>query len=221
MALNLCEKLQTMPLFQGMTRDNLMQIIGQTKFRFETFAPMSIVRGEGTSCDGITMLISGRAVSKAYADDHGYSVEENIEAPYVIQPECFTGLSQHYTRTFTATSECGTITIGKSDIMHISDEFIIFRINLLNIISAKLQKAERKLWHPTPPDTRAHIASFIKAHCLDPIGNKTIRIKMTRLAQEMGTSRLDVSKALNAMKADGVLRFSRGIIFVPALEELS
>lgn len=220
MTLNLCDKLQTTPLFQGMTRESLMQVVGQTKFRFETFANASVIRGEGDTCDGLTILISGKAVSKAYADDHGYSVEERVEAPYLIQPECLTGLSQRHTRTFTATNDCGVVTIGKSDILHISDEFIIFRINLLNIITAKQQKAERKLWHPMPIATRERIVSFLKAHCLEPIGAKTVRIKMTRLAQETGTSRLAVSEALNAMQTDGTLSFSRGIINIPALEAL-
>jgi hypothetical protein len=43
---------------------------------------------------------------------------------------------------------------------------------------------------------------------------------LTTLAQELGTSRLNVSEALNAMQADGVLHFSRGIISVPQVEKL-
>ena len=112
---------------------------------------------------------------------------------------------------------CGDM---QSDLMHIPDEFIIFRINMLNIVSAMAQKAERKLWHPMPTELRARIATFLKLRCLSPIGSKVIRIKMTRLAQELGTSRLNVSEALNAMQADGVLHFSRGIISVPQVEKL-
>ena len=61
---------------------------------------------------------------------------------------------------------------------------------------------------------------FLKSHCLYPTGAKVLRIKMTRLAQELGISRLNVSEALNAMQADGLLHFSRGIISVPQIERL-
>jgi DNA-binding GntR family transcriptional regulator len=43
---------------------------------------------------------------------------------------------------------------------------------------------------------------------------------MERLAQEMNDSRLDVSRALNAMQAEGLLRLHRGRIEVPSLERL-
>lgn len=216
----LSTQLREIPLFQGLTSDNLMQIIGQTKFKFSKFGRNETIKHEGEVCNSLAMLISGEAISTAYADDHGYAIDEYIKAPYILQPEHFTGLSQHYTRTFTSIRECDIVEIGQSDIMHISDEFIIFRINLLNIISAIAQKSERKHWHPMPTDTRARIVHFVKTHCLYPTGSKTVRIKMTRLAQEIGNSRLNVSEALNKMRQEGLLEFSRGIIRIPQVERL-
>jgi DNA-binding GntR family transcriptional regulator len=43
---------------------------------------------------------------------------------------------------------------------------------------------------------------------------------MTQLAAEVGDSRLDVSRALNSLQDDGLLRLHRGIIEVPQLEHL-
>ena len=146
--LNLYDKLREIPLFQGLTSDNLMQIIGQTKFSFKKFGKNDIIKKEGEKCDNVAILLSGDVKTIAYADDHGYSIEEYIKAPYIIQLEHFMGLSPHYTRTFTSIGESNTVEIGQSDLMHISDEFIIFRINLLNIVSAIAQKAESKLWRP-------------------------------------------------------------------------
>ena len=41
--LNLYDKLREIPLFQGLTSDNLMQIIGQTKFSFKKFGKNEII----------------------------------------------------------------------------------------------------------------------------------------------------------------------------------
>ena len=42
--LNLYDKLREIPLFQGLTSDNLMQIIGQTKFSFKKFGKNDIIK---------------------------------------------------------------------------------------------------------------------------------------------------------------------------------
>lgn len=219
--MKLYDSLQSSPLFQGLTSDNLLQIIGQTKFSFHKIAAGDTIKDEGEKCNRLALVTSGQVKSIAHADDHGYSIEENVAAPYMLQPECVFGLHTHYTRTFIATKTCDTVEIDKNDLMRISDEFIIFRMNLINYISALSQKATRKLWHPTPADARGRIVYFIKQHCLSPTGPKIMRIKMTRLAQETGTGRRAVSEALNAMQDENLLTFSRGIIEIPHIEALT
>lgn len=219
--MKLYDSLQSSPLFQGLTSDNLLQIIGQTKFSFHKIAAGDTIKNEGEQCNRLALVTCGQAKSVTHADDRGYSFEECVAAPYMLQPECVFGLHTHYTRTFIATKTCDTVEIDKNDLMRISDEFIIFRMNLINYISALSQKATRKLWHPTPADARGRIVYFIKQHCLSPTGPKTMRIKMTRLAQETGTGRRAVSEALNAMQDEKLLTFSRGIIEIPHIEALT
>lgn len=168
----------------------------------------------------MAFLIGGSMTSTTYADDHGYSLEECIKASHVIQPECLFGLTQHYTRTFTAMTACDIMEIEKSDIMRISDEFIIFRLNMMNILSTMAQKHSRTIWHCIPEDTRKKFALFVRSRCSIPSGQKTVRIKMTRLAHELGIGRLAVSQALNELEDCGLLTFSRGIIKIPQLEKL-
>lgn len=218
--MKLYDSLQSSPLFQGLTSDNLLQIIGQTKFTFRKIAAGDIIKKEGDPCRRLALVTNGQAKSIAHADDHGYSIEENVAAPYMLQPECVFGLQLHYTRTFIATTTCDTVEIDKNDLMRISDEFIIFRMNLINYISALSQKTTRKLWHPTPADARNRIVYFIKQHCSTPTGPKTMRIKMTRLAQETGLGRRAVSETLNTMQDENLLTFSRGIIEIPHIEAL-
>lgn len=218
--MKLYDSLQSSPLFQGLTSDNLLQIIGQTKFTFRKIAAGDTIKKEGDPCRRLALVTNGQAKSIAHADDHGYSIEENVAAPYMLQPECVFGLQLHYTRTFIATTTCDTVEIDKNDLMRISDEFIIFRMNLINYISALSQKTTRKLWHPTPTDARGRIVHFIKQHCSTPTGPKTMRIKMTRLAQETGLGRRAVSETLNTMQDENLLAFSRGIIEIPHIEAL-
>lgn len=219
--MNFYGKLADTPLFQGLTNGELMQIIGQTKFSFRKYAAEKTIRDEGEPCHSMAFLFDGTATVVSFADDHGYSVEEALLAPYVIQPERLFGLTQRYTHKFVAATPCHIMELGKSDVMRLSDEFIIFRINLMNILSTVSQKVGRNVWKPMPNDARGRLTRFFKSHCTMPTGRKTIRIKMTRLAQETGLGRLAVSKELNGMEEEGLLVFSRGIITIPAIEKLA
>jgi DNA-binding GntR family transcriptional regulator len=43
---------------------------------------------------------------------------------------------------------------------------------------------------------------------------------MKRLAEELNDSRLEISRALNNMQAEGLILLRRGVIFIPAMEKL-
>lgn len=218
--LNLYEKLQASPLFNGLTSDNLTQIIGQTRFSFSKYEPQQIIKKEGAPCSELTLLINGTLTRKTAADDRSYSVEETEEAPYVMQPERFFGLTQSYSSDFTAMTVCDTLSISKDDVMRLSDEFIIFRLNLVGIVSTVAQKAQRNAWRTFKNDTHGRIIGFLRSHVIKPSGPKTVRIKMTRLASETGESRLKISEELNRLQDNGLLSFSRGIITIPSFEKL-
>lgn len=218
--MNLYDKLIATPIFQGMTRESLIQAVGQTKLAFMRFAPGKEIKHEGESCDRMAILIGGKAIATATSDDKSYSFEETISAPFLLQPECIFGLTQRHTRTFTAKTKCEIAAINKNDVLQLSDDFIIFRINLLNILSTLAQKSSHYPWRATPESTNKKIIRFFESHLMRPAGEKTIRIKMTRLAEETGEPRHAISAELNRMKASGLINFSRGIITIPSFESL-
>ena len=102
--MNFYDKLAATPLFQGLTSSDLIPIIGQTKFSFYKFASDKTIRNEGEPCRSMAFLLSGTARMVTYADDHGFSVEETVTAPCILQPERLFGLTQRYTRNFIAAS---------------------------------------------------------------------------------------------------------------------
>lgn len=110
--------------------------------------------------------------------------------------------------------------LEKQDVLKLSQEFAIFRINLLNLISAQTQKMNRRLLSVPPKSLDERIIRFFETHCTRPAGEKIFYIKMNRIAEELNDSRLDISRALNRLKADELLSLNRGRIHIPALEKL-
>ena len=214
------EKLLELPLFQGMSRNDLEQVATSTKFRHLAYAKCKTVVNEGDVCDKIYFLIKGIISATGHADDNGYSITEIIQAPEILQPERIFGLTQRYTRTFTTVTDCTFICLDKMEILELASKYEIFRLNMLNIICTKSQRLTRFPWRTQPKDIRHKIARFIEKRCLRPAGEKTVHIKLERLSDELSESRLNISRELNAMDAEGIISLRRGEIYISALERI-
>lgn len=218
--LNIYERLLQLPLFQGLSNADLTALAGQTKLSFQRFEAGKTIVSEGEVCDRLCFLISGELSVTAEADDHSYSLTETMTAPDILQPERIFGLTQRFTRTFIAKTNCNCMTLQKSEVMRLADEYAVFRINLLNIVSTQSHRLQRFQWHSQPQGLDQRIVRFIAERSLRPAGPKLLHIKMTRLANELNDSRLNVSQALNRLQTAGLLTLGRGKIDIPALERL-
>lgn len=215
------DKLTALPLFMGMGRDELEHIVARTTFDFRKAHAGSTIVREGDKSGQLLLLTDGEVCLETHADDNGYAVCEYLKAPLALQPERAFGLTQRYTCTATAVTPCSLICIGKKEILQLTGDSLIFRLNLLNTVSTRLQKRSHQGWRSVPQSLDHRIRRFFLAHCQHPAGHKTFKIKMARLAAELNDNRLHVSRALNAMAAQGLLQLGRGRIDIPLIERLS
>ncbi len=207
-------------LFQGLSRSELLLMAGNTKFGFLKLPAGKTVVSDGSLCTQLFFLIDGSLTLTTSSDDHGYSVTERLSAPWLLQPEALFGLSPRYSCTATADTGTHFITLSKDEMLRLLDDFLIIRLNYLNLMATLAQRRNRQAWHRCPADLRQRIVRFLTDHSTYPAGHKTVNILMQRLAQEVNDNRLHVSQTLNAMQADGLLTLHRGRIEVPSLEQL-
>lgn len=214
------DTLLALPLFLGMSRNDLRQAAGTTKFDFHKVPAGEVIVKEGAKCQHLFFLLTGDIDVFTDADDHGYRIEEDITAPEIFQTERIFGLNQHFTHTYIAKNDCSIMRIEKQEMLKLSETFEIFRINIFNLISAQAQKLSKKTFKVPPKTLEERIIRFFESRCIRPAGEKIIYIKMTRIAEEVNDSRLDVSRALNRLKNEGLLQLQRGKVLIPALEKL-
>ena len=212
--------LLALPLFLGMSRNDLHQAAGKTRFDFMKIPAGETIVCEGERCQHLFFLLAGKVTVSTDADDHAYRVEEELSAPEIFQPERVFGLSQRFTHTYTAINDCSIMRLEKQDILKLSELFEIFRINLLNLISAQTQKLSKKFQRVPPKSLEERIIRFFESHCIHPAGEKWFYIKMTRIGEELNDSRRDISKALNHLQKEGLIHLFRGRIQIPAMERL-
>lgn len=217
----LYSKLMELPMFQGMSKDDLMAVIGQTRFDFAQKEVGETIVSAGDECAHLSFLLSGQMEVRSQADDNSYIFIEEIGSPFILQPENLFGISPRYTRTFVAKTTCSLLLLSKSEILRLADDFIIFKFNLLNTISTQAQKAARLPWRHCHNGLEHRIIRFFTSHCIHPAGSKLVQIKMEKLANEMNDSRLNISRVLNHMQKQGLIELKRGRVIIPMLEKMA
>ena len=218
--LQLYDQLLQFPLFQGMSRDDLAQVAGHTKFDFQKLAAQRTIVADGSPCTHLYFLLSRNISAAGTADDQSYTMYEELAAPYILQPEAIFGYHQRYTRTFLTETPVSLLRLEREEVVRLSNQFLVFRINLLNIFATRTQKLSQQLWRHYPETLDERIIRFIAQHCIHPAGCKRLHILMNQLALEVGDSRLDVSRALNRLQDKGLLTLYRGRIEIPFMEKL-
>src|SRR5574344_2318758 len=101
----LFDKLLALPLFQGMSHNDLDTIVSSTKFEFRKSDANTVVFHEGDAYTDLCFVILGTLRTTTTADDHSYRVTEYIKAPLLLQPDRLFGLRQRFTHTYTAMDE--------------------------------------------------------------------------------------------------------------------
>ena len=218
--LQIYDRLLQFPLFQGMSRDDLEIVAGHTRFGFQKVTAGRQIIHAGDPCTHLYFLINGTLKIETFSDDSRYSVIEQMSSPYILQQESIFGYYQRYTHDFYALTDANFLTLDKEEVVRLSEDFLVFRLNLMNHLATQSQKLIQMQWRRSPLSLRERIVRFFFQHTLYPAGPKTFHILMERLAEEVNDSRLNVSRALNRMQESGVIELHRGRIEIPQLERL-
>lgn len=221
MTLQLYDHLLRFQLFQGLSRNELLQMAGSTKFGFRKEETGVTVVREGDACRHLLFLVSGTMQFTMRSDDGSWRMTEHLAAPWLLQPEVLFGAVPRYTGTSVTLEPCHFITLSKDEVQRLTDDFLIIRLNLMNMLATMAQKRARQPWRRVPSSLRERFIRFAMDHSAYPAGPKTLHILMTRLADDFNDSRLDVSRMLNELQREGLVELHRGRIVIPSLEKLA
>ena len=117
MAAEIFKTLVSFPLFIGMGREELENIVAKTKLSFHTMREGEVIVDTTTRSGMLVMLTDGTAVATTYSDDKAYWVEEEINGPTLVQPEYVFGLAQRFSQLWKAKTVCHLITLDKQEIL--------------------------------------------------------------------------------------------------------
>ncbi|MEG2573210.1 MAG: Crp/Fnr family transcriptional regulator [Bacteroides sp.] len=209
-----------LPLFQGLCEDDLTNILEKVKFHFSKHKVGEKILRAGEVCDKLVFLLKGKVSAERTNSNPLFTCCEYFNAPYLVEPYSLFGMNTEYISSYIAQTDVDLLTVDKSYISSELNNYPIFRINYMNIISNHAQVLDNKLWQIKEMNDYSCVINFILFHCEKPGGRKLLRIKMEHLALILGHTRSTISKVLNKLQAEGLIVLRRKEIEIPKAELL-
>ena len=214
------DTLLQLPLFQGLGKGDFTSIIEKVKFHFHHIEAGKTIFTQGDTCQQLVFLLDGRIMSHTSNKELCYQLWETHEGPSIIEPYSLFGMQPSYTATYKAHTKVRLLTIDKAYVLSDLNNYEIFRINFLNILSNRCQTTHHKLKNIRTGNLKEKLADFFMLRCTKAEGEKILRITMEDLASLINETRINVSKLLNELHEKGIIQLRRKEIGVPALEKL-
>lgn len=214
------EILLSLPLFQGMGRRDMDELLSKTKFHFQKFVAGNIIRKETAPCNDILFLTKGELKVSHGSENNKVIFHEILKAPVDLGIENLFGISQYHTRTITAQTDVQMFTIAKEFVTGILLTYEVFRFNVLGILCSRLQRADRILWTSPSDLLMRKLIQVCMRNFQRPYGSKIIQGKMADLAIYVGATRLKLSRLLNHLEENQLVILERKRIYIPRFEEL-
>lgn len=213
------ESILSLPYFQGISRNDLTSILDKVKFQFSQFKKGEKIISKEDKCEHFHILINGELRAEGIASDESYKLSEIHKDNYAIEPYSLFGASTSFERTYYAHTDCNILSIHKRYFFSDLVRHNIFILNFLNLISLRAQCLHKETWSNNPPTIAGRIAHFIEQRSESTVGEKTLYIKMERLGQLLGETRINISRTLNTLQEMGVVELRRKEIFIPDFEK--
>ena len=220
MEITMYDNLLLLPLFQGLSKNDITSIIEKVKLHFQQYQEgETLIRQEDT-CDKLCFLLKGRMTVQRQDKEYGYSLSEVLGEPSIIEPQSLFGMHTRYTATYRAQTTVHVLTIDKKYLFSELNRYEIFWLNYLNILSNQCQRNHEKLWNNHIGNLNEKFIHFISQRSLKQTGEKTLHVTMEDLANLINETRINLSRLLNELQNKGLVQLRRKEIYIPEFEKL-
>ena len=202
------ELILQLPLFQGLSKDDLTRTIEKFSFHFEKYADGDQIIKRGELCSRINFILTGKVRSYLKNEKNTLEICETIAAPNMVAINHLYGNSQYYSADYYAVGEVGIMTIDKFDLFKMIQTNEIFYYNILNFLSAKAQTGINTLLNLTVSSPNIRFAMWLLPLTNPFATNLSLIIKKTTLASILGISRPTLHVMLKEMEDEGLIEVS-------------
>ncbi|MGL5920007.1 MAG: Crp/Fnr family transcriptional regulator [Bacteroidales bacterium] len=203
-----------LPLFQGLSRDDLTRTIEKFSFHFEKFQPGDQIIRRGETCSRMVFILTGKVRSHLKNERETIEISETIAGPNMIAINHLYGSSQSYTADYYASTDVGIMTIDKMDLFRMIQTNEIFYYNVLNTLSVRAQNGVRTLLNMSMSSPESRFAMWLVPLTNPNTENLQLICRKTNLASILGISRPTLDTLLHGLADRGLIRSEKGVIHI-------
>lgn len=203
-----------LPLFQGLSRDDLTRTIEKFSFHFEKYEPGKQFIKRGDVCSRMVFILTGEVRSHLKNDRETIEISETISGPNMLAINHLYGNSQYYSADYYALSEVGIMTIDKFDLFKMIQTNEIFYYNVLNFLSVRAQTGIRTLLNMSISSPEMRFAMWLVPLTNPYTSDLQLISRKTNLASILGISRPTLNTLLDDLESRNLIRQENKIIHI-------
>ena len=220
MDFSMYDTLLQLPLFQGLSKNDITDILTKVKFHFKKYELGSCIYRQGDLCTEVSFFLSGSVMAETDSRNGSYLFCEAMPVPHVVELYSLFGIYPCYHASYKAVTEVSLLSIDKFYLLDQLNSYIPCGLNFSNIICTRAHYLYQRIWDDMTGDLTTRFVQFLLQRSSRPAGYKLLRIKMEDLAVLLGDRRINVSRMLNTLQGEGLVSLKRKEIEILALEKL-
>ena len=203
--------LTRLPLLQGISSTDLLGWEDALRLDLDVFpaSNLPLIR-QGEPCSQLIFLVEGELQREHRSADNRFTTRSYLRGPAIIEVDRLFGLKPTYEYTYRIQTEVKMLSIRKGLVGSHLMKSEVFRLNLLNTLSAIAQKKAAALLPVQLNNVEERLRHFVGTLFQDCEGEVEFFIMMNDIARYIGDSRLIVSKLLNRLHEERSIRLGRG-----------
>lgn len=140
-SISMYDQLMQLPVFQGVTADQMTHILEVTPFDFKTFRRDRVIIKGGDTCQGALFVMSGKVRLETPLFSGRIKVTQVFTAPYVFSLHHLFGAERTLRSTlYSSTDKTGIMMLEKRHFLKLMQDNEIALVNTLNMLSTRAQK---------------------------------------------------------------------------------
>lgn len=212
--------LLSLPLFQGLTLDQLMHILEKAPLDFINLSDGRFVR-QGERHDKVSFILKGRVERVLTNQQAAYTFAETMEETDIIELCSLFGRNALYGADYWAKGEVTLLSFDKRYLFTVLNHFDIVQLNLLNLFSARSQSLQQRLLEVSGHSLIGQFCHFINKISDIPRGRKELEMTRVDLANLLDCSRRRMSEEIVSWEKKGLIEVSYGRLVIPDLRQFT
>jgi len=206
--------LMELPLFGGVTRDKLFEVVGKSKSHFLKYEPGEEFVTAGEPCTHLKFLLHGEVRVTVTNRDGSFNFSQTLVGPDVIAPDYLFGMTTDFPCSVVSLTQASVLQISKVDYLSILNSDSVFMLNYLNLLAMNAQKVVEGVMTLTNDRVDERVAYWVKALSKTSSRDIVLQAQNREFSQIFGVTRAALTDALERMRKCGLIDYTANKIRV-------